>query len=715
MLRWADHSRLHPFEISLVLGAAALLLVSGCGAGTMGGDNESDVDAGPGDLDPGVDAGDTPDGVDEECTFVPTGKFNPAIECRWDGPSATDPYPVHDDVVMSPVVMNLTDDNGNGAVDVDDIPDIAFISYPLQRDDCPAGATCGCCNSSGVLRIVSGSCDSGNLRQHFVVGPEEIAADTGGVHTDIWLDNSGGLAVGDIDNDGSADIVATIMGGGTIAFERNGTVKWVNREHPVGADNLAGSQPALANLVVQGVNDVAEVIQGRVVLRGDTGALVWRGDFGLGTNGFMGPVTTAGDLDLDGSANLLAGNTMYDNKGNKLWAFEFPYEVTSSNCQSQGYPCDGFTATGNFDADDFGEAVIARAGEIYVVNHDGSLMQHGGIDARIPIPVSTCGKNEGGPPTVADFDGDGEAEIGVAGANYYVVADFECFAAPLPDHCVSQGIRWQVENKDCSSRVTGSSVFDFDGDGRAEVIYNDETTFRILDGIDGRELVAEPNRSHTRLEMPVIADVDNDGNAEIVFVENGDSPGVRIWGDETDSWVPTRRVWNQHSYHVTNVSELGVIPVDERVNWLSPTENTVSGYMNNFRQNLPEQNVLLAPDLTVAVQASHTSCDLKVTVCNEGAIHAGANIPIRLYDRVDGLALECDGGPLATTAPLQPGSCEEFDCALSERVDSTVEIRACVDNEGYSCTSGNVGGNNECREGNNLSDDTVALSCAVID
>ena len=38
----------------------------------------------------------------------------------------------------------------------------------------------------------------------------------------------------------------------------------------------------------------------------------------------------------------------------------------------------------------------------------------------------------------------------------------------------SAGIRWKVANADCSSRVTGSSVFDFDGDGNAEVIYNDE-------------------------------------------------------------------------------------------------------------------------------------------------------------------------------------------------------------------------------------------------
>ena len=36
---------------------------------------------------------------------------------------------------------------------------------------------------------------------------------------------------------------------------------------------------------------------------------------------------------------------------------------------------------------------------------------------------------------------------------------------------------------------------------------------------DGSVRFEIANRSHTRLEMPIVADVDSDGNAEIVFVE----------------------------------------------------------------------------------------------------------------------------------------------------------------------------------------------------
>ena len=40
-------------------------------------------------------------------------------------------------------------------------------------------------------------------------------------------------------------------------------------------------------------------------------------------------------------------------------------------------------------------------------------------DQQIDIPIDDCSRNEGGPPTVADFDGDGEPEIGAAGADFY--------------------------------------------------------------------------------------------------------------------------------------------------------------------------------------------------------------------------------------------------------------------------------------------------------
>ena len=44
-------------------------------------------------------------------------------------------------------------------------------------------------------------------------------------------------------------------------------------------------------------------------------------------------------------------------------------------------------------------------------------------------------------------------------------------------------VLWQsTATTDTSSRVTGSSVFDFEGDGPAEAVYNDERNLRVYDG-----------------------------------------------------------------------------------------------------------------------------------------------------------------------------------------------------------------------------------------
>ena len=125
--------------------------------------------------------GDGGDGGPPTCTFTPTGEFNPEVECRWDQPAAGDPHPTFDDVTMTPMVMNLTDDDQDGQVTLADIPDIVFVSYDDQVNRLGVG---------GVLRVVSGACGGdGILPQHFVVGPARIEADTG--VAGVYFDPSG--------------------------------------------------------------------------------------------------------------------------------------------------------------------------------------------------------------------------------------------------------------------------------------------------------------------------------------------------------------------------------------------------------------------------------------------------------------------------------------------------------------------------------------------
>ena len=101
-------------------------------------------------------------------------------------------------------------------------------------------------------------------------------------------------------------------------------------------------------------------------------------------------------------------------------------------------------AVGNFDGDMFGEVVIIRRGEVFVLQpEDGAEL------ARIQLPLINCGYNESGPPTVADFDGDGFPEIGTASADYMVVADINDCDTPdwAMNGCFARGILWATPER----------------------------------------------------------------------------------------------------------------------------------------------------------------------------------------------------------------------------------------------------------------------------
>jgi hypothetical protein len=617
----------------------------------------------------------------EVCEYrPPVGDFEPHVDCRWTT-AGLDVNTGRGDVVGAPIVVNLTDDNSDGVTDRNDIPDIVFLTYNYGSD--------GCCNVRATLRIVSGLCnDDGSMNTLASINSPAMNNDTG-------------IAAGDLDGDGVPEIVVLgyygrggISPGGMVAFRRvtsDGSEweeYWHNDTYPIwDVHTLGGAAIAIADL--EGDND-PEVVCGNVVLDGQSGTLKWDGVVtsdgtgGIGNNAFLGPASALADVDLDNRLELMAGNTLYEDNGDVAWTFE--YTTSNSTCQG-GLPCDGFSAFGNFDDDDFGEIVIVRLGEIFVLEHDGELLW------RQPIPRGSCPYNESGPPTVADFDGDGFPEIGTASADWYVVADMECDVTEVPEHCSDRGILWKVPNQDCSSRVTASSVFDFEGDGAAEVIYADETTFRIFDGATGAILFEDRTHgSHTRLEMPVIADVDNDGNAEIVIPENsyGDGrPGIEVWSDASDNWVRTRRIWNQHPYSVTNITEDGAVPERPEINWLNPR-------YNNFRQNVQPAGLFDAPDLVlIRFELLDDDCPptLGITVANEGALSVPEGMAVRV-EWLDGDEV-IEIVTLETTVRLFPGDSETLEYLLEPPPDveiTAADLRATVDPDETV---------NECDEDNN--------------
>ncbi|MBW1807566.1 MAG: VCBS repeat-containing protein [Deltaproteobacteria bacterium] len=576
-----------------------------------------------------------------DCIYQPErARFDPREEIGWSG---SDLYPDKDQVMSTPVVVNLNDDNGDQLVNEDDIPDIVFNAFSVSGDPPILG--------SGVLRAISGD-----------------------TFTDLWAVAPGimttapaaSVAAGDIDNDGLVELVTLRYQGGLVAFEHTGELKWSCADF--GADNCidyadlhAGNEwggPAIADLDQDGT---PEIILGAAVYRAN-GELWWEGSNGIGDNG-VGPLSAICNLDRDGHPEVVTGSTAYHYDGSLYW----------NNGLS-----DGFVAIGEFDSDDYPEIVVVADGNIRLQEHDGTLAWG---------PFALPGSGRGGPPTVADFDGDGQPEIGVADHDTYVLFETD------------GSIKWSKPTQDHSSSATGSSVFDFEDDGYAEVVYNDETTLRIYDGATGDVIFDEANSSFTAYEYPLIVDVDNDGNAEIVVCANdfmsGTHTGIRVFGDLEDNWVRTRRIWNQHTYHITNVSESGAIPQTEAEGWLE---------FNSYRQNelaTGEGLATSAPDLA-GVEGSQiaSGCPdqivLYVWVQNQGAISAPAGIPSAFYSGDPDA-----GGTLIdvvyTTRILQPGQAQRVFLTWTDPpLGSNVSVYVLVDDFGTG-----KGAVNECGDDSN--------------
>ena len=470
-------------------------------------------------------------------------------------------------------------------------------------------------NNGGVLRAISG--DDGHELWSITDANYRVAG-------------RAGVAVGDIDHDGQPEIIAEHESDRLIAFEANGKFKWLS---PPITGGVSWGSASLADLDQDGT---PEIVVGATVLSAD-GSIRWEGKQGRGY-----ALSSVADIDLDGRPEVVAGNTVYRNDGDILWKAPIP---------------DGFTAIGNFNSDAFAEIVVVAAGSVYLVDHLGALIWG---------PVSMPGGGFGGAPTIADFDNDGKPEIGVAGASQYAVFEDD------------GTILWQNTVQDFSSSVTGSSVYDFEGDGSAEVIYGDERFLWVYRGSDGHVLYQLPKGSGTTSEMPLVVDVDGDGQTDIVAIANDYSGGVGhgIYAIQSanDSWVPTRAIWNQHTYHITNVNDDGTIPTHELNSWQ---------IYNNYRRNRQPTGTQIGPP-TISASAPNEAVAVGTTVILSGLAQAdfgrsGRERNSIVMVTVNGVPVDSldAAGDFFTRVEIQPGR-NMFDFVATDEAGQTARTAVTI-------------------------------------
>jgi hypothetical protein len=611
-----------------------------------------------------------------------------------------------DEIISIPVVADI---------DNDGLPEVVVN---LTRQD-------GGSYPSGRIMILSG--ESGAVQ----LAP--IAHDP--VNNSYGSHGRSTIAVGDVSGDGVPDIVyaAREVGGVSliVAIDSTGALLWKSHD-AAGADYEIRTNNAAVTLANFDADPQAEIVIGAAIfdhnglLVSDAGGAGAGG--GFGTNGtYYGGIAAVADLDADAIPEIISGRHAWKVNWVAGATSADPPTVTLSEYWTATTP-DGYPAIADLNSDGIPEVVLVGSGNLHVLNGqtgqlfctvDPTEAMCLATPALRTQPIALPGGGIGGPPTVSDFDADGRVEVGVAGAGSYTVYDLnragEQVVQPSGDIAPVAGAlyaRWSNVTQDNSSNATGSSVFDFQGDGAAEVIYNDECYMRVYSGSDGAVQLEIANSNATIHEYPLVVDLDADGNSEIMVVATDIGScadpgyvtrrGLYVYGDVNDEWVPTRRVWTQHTYHVTNSDSTGNVPMSEDNNWTQPG-------LNNYRQNVQGDGVFNAPDLTLGISVGLNLCNngqyaLQARVSNEGALGVPPGATVTFYEGTSNAGTNL--GTATTSEAILPGGSTVVILEVSAPAMST-DYFAEVDGSGVVTVE-------EC-DLNNNSAQVTEVGCDVVD
>lgn len=241
--------------------------------------------------------------------------WNLVVEWNWpDAPS-----------VGMPVVINLTDDDGDGDVDADDLPDIVVNDY-----------------STGEIVALSPAADRELWR-------------TPGFRSDA------GISAADIDLDGEPEIVGVTTENRIRALNADGSEAWTSE------DVFAMVYPVTTIADLDG-DARPEVIADVGVVRGADGSTLHRLD--LGRRGpWRAPVVA--DLDGDGASEILLGGSVFGADGSRRWSAPITGEALSA-----------FPAVVQLDDDPMAEIAWAVGPSLHLMQHDGTPISEQSLSPR---------------------------------------------------------------------------------------------------------------------------------------------------------------------------------------------------------------------------------------------------------------------------------------------------------------------------------------------
>ncbi len=406
-----------------------------------------------------------------------------------------------------------------------------------------------------------------------------------------------GVTLADADSDGAVEILTINSDRQPVMISATGEVEWTaSVVLSKGQDAQQYPSVLVADLWGDGS---PEVIADVYVLDGRTGALLSelsRDD----TTPYTLP--TIGDIDQDGEQEIVLGSQCFSPDGTVEW--------TSTIAGDYGH----WSVIADVDGDSGGEVVMIGAGLMGIYDGDGT-----------ELLLTEVAADQPGPPCLADFDGDGAAELAWANSTELVV--YELDGTPV----------WQSSIVD-ESGLAACSGYDVNGDGAYEVLYADEQTFTIFDGLSGQaRYTYSDHTSGTVWEYPVVADIDGDLSAEIVFASNdtfstGGWSGITALGHSEEGWLASGPTWHVHDFAVTNINPDGTVPITPDPPW----------QVYNIYRARPAMDRDMGMDLEVEITdicfdgcAPEDTVHLAVQVSNRGVWPVPAGLPVSVFSNTD--------------------------------------------------------------------------------
>ncbi|MCB0543252.1 MAG: VCBS repeat-containing protein [Lewinellaceae bacterium] len=520
-----------------------------------------------------------------------------------------------------------------GDMDGDGIPDV--VTYRVEAED---------------IFIIDGA--TGATKVH-IVAPT------------IW---PGGTApaIADLDHDGFGELVMVGFDRLLYCYEHDGTLKYTSAA-PVGfAPRYRFAVPNIADFDHDGW---AEVNIGNQVFNGQTGALLASGGANVSAGehparvavGFSFASPVAMDVLPDSFCPDCAGLEIV--AGNQVLSVNLNTGAVTPVVTAPPEVSDGFTSIADFDGDGDLDAIVQ--GQNTTTNFNTIYcwdLQTSTILRQFKLLNNW---QEGASRVnIADLNGDGNLEVSfVSYPRLYALRN-------------NFTIMWTRTINDASS-ITCSSVFDFCGDGSADIVYRDQDKLRVINGASGQISWEDVCTSATHIENPLVLDVDADGQTEIV-IECGSDPNNLTAGTVVayeavgTPGIASRQVWNQHAYFNTNINDDLSVPRYQQNPHIIGDSLKMNTFMNQFfNPTFPSPDGVLSLD---NVSCDRDSLVLSVTLCNTGDNLLPPQTPVSAYiGNPQAVAAQWLGAvPLGFD--LKPDSCRSFTFRIPRVANDSVFI-----------------------------------------